>query len=295
MSATTISTSKNASSASQTRHRTLALSNQQASQTCQQITLQTSPHRPFTEEDLFGIRRGGRLMDEKKTWNILTEINDHPAFNRVYNRPPLPPNPNPKTENSTGISNFKWYSNLVKALDATDERLLQKFIVVSKHYASTGQLLSQPNTFQATVDGESDSEEQSKVDSFTYIGPSQASKSRKRSCEQEENNANQPERPQKRLRASESMWSSSREWKFSSMAEADAYLTNHGHSTILEIANKYLLSQGHPLICIERTAGAGLPDSDSHLPSTGNTNVVQQYGQQISNASIPFFRSTRSS
>ena len=40
-------------------------------------------------------------MEDKKTWDVLTEINHHPAFNRVYNRPALPPNPNPKSTNST--------------------------------------------------------------------------------------------------------------------------------------------------------------------------------------------------
>ncbi len=86
-------------------------------------------------------------MDCKKTWDVLTEINYHPAFNRFHDRLPLPPDPNTKTtKNPAGISNFKCYGDLVKGLDATDRRLLQEFIVVSKHYASTGQLPPQPST-----------------------------------------------------------------------------------------------------------------------------------------------------
>ena len=111
--------------------------------------------------------------------------------------------------------------------------------------------------------------------SGNHIGHRQPSKSRKRSREQEQGNATPSECPQKRLRANENLRRSSREWKFSSMEEADAYLTSHGHSTILEIANKYLLSQGHPLICIERTQGASLPEKAFHLLSNGNTNAFQ--------------------
>jgi hypothetical protein len=105
---------------------------------------------------------------------------------------------------------------------------------------------TQPSTSQA-VNFESESEEDNGVHSLNYIGNHQASDSRKRSREQEQGHANQPGRAQKRLQANEYLQSSSREWNFSSMEEADAYLTSHGHSTILEIANKYLLSRGHPL------------------------------------------------
>jgi len=285
-SATPICTSENASSASRTQQRTLAPSNQQAIQTCHQASATPIPHRPYTEEDFYGIRKGGRLMEDKKTWDVLTEINHHPAFNRVYNRPALPPNPNPKSTNSTGISNFKWYGDLVKALDATDRRLLQEFIVVSKHYASTGQLPPQPSTSQA-INVESENEEDNGVHSLDYIGNHQASDSRKRSREQELDLANQPGRSQKRLRANENLQTSSREWKFSSMEEADAYLTSHGYSTVLEIANKYLLSQGHPLVCIKRTADATLADSSSRLRGNGNLTGFQHYEQQPSKASCP--------
>lgn len=118
---------------------------------------------------------------------------------------------------------------------------------MSKHYASTGQLAYQPSTSQATIDDDSDSEEHNGVNSPTYDGYRQTFKSRKGSHEQDQDHTKQPKSSQKRLRMNENLQSSSREWKFSSMREADAYLTSHGNLTILEIANKYLLSQGHRL------------------------------------------------
>jgi hypothetical protein len=125
------------------------------------------------------------------------------------------------------------------------------------------------------------------VHSLNYIGNHQASDSRKRSREHEQGHANQPGRAQKRLQANENLQSSSREWKFSSKEEADAYLTSHGHSTILEIANKYLLSRRHPLICIKRTADAPLADTSSRLRGNGNLTGFQNYEQHPSKASSP--------
>lgn len=167
------------------------------------------------------------------------------------------------------------------------ERLLQEFIVVSSHYASTGQLPSQLSTSQATVNDESNSEEDNGMHSLNHIGNRQAPNSMKRRRGQEQDNANQPGRSQKLLRTNESLQSSSREWKFSSMEQAGAYLTSHGHSTILGIANKYLLSQRHPLICIERTAGATSPANVSRLTSNDNLTRFRQYEQQPSKARSP--------
>jgi hypothetical protein len=215
-------------------------------------------NRPFTEEDFLPpIRKGGKLMEDRVTWNMEAKKNHYDCWARYHGRPALP------KAVEGGLSDFKIRSKAIEALNEADQQSLQDFINAAKYFAVTG-IPNRPSNHQAANGLGSGDEEESEMEPVNRPGTYRAIERKKRSREETREPEDAPENRRKRTKpmstvrqgnpypeSQPSTKNPQGQMSFFDMEAANQWLANLGQPSILEAANTYLANRGLPSIFIE--------------------------------------------
>ena len=215
-------------------------------------------NRPFTDEDFLPpIRKGGKLMEDRVTWNMEAKKNHYDCWARYHGRPALP------KAVEGGLSDFKIRSKAIEALNEADQQSLQDFINAAKYFAVTGNP-NRPDNDQAANglgsedEAESEMEPVNRPGTYRVIAPKKRSREETRESEDAPENRRKRTKPRSTVRQGNSYPESQPSTKnpqgqmsFSDMEAANQWLANLGQPSILEAANTYLANRGLPSIIIE--------------------------------------------
>jgi hypothetical protein len=215
-------------------------------------------NRPFTEEDFLPpIRKGGKLMEDRVTWNMEAKKNHYDCWARYHGRPALP------KAVEGGLSDFKIRSKAIEALNEADQQSLQDFINAAKYFAVTG-IPNRPSNHQAAIGLGSEDEEESEMEpvsrpgTYRVIAPKKRSRGETRESEDAPVNSRKRTKPMSTIRQGNSHLEPQSSTKnpqgqmsFPDMEAANKWLASLGQPSILEAANTYLANRGLPSVMIE--------------------------------------------
>jgi len=243
--------------------RASRLASEVATSPNQQVTLTSQSdsglysNRPFTDEDFLPpIRKGGKLMEDRVTWNMEAKKNHYDCWARYHGRPALP------KAVEGGLSDFKIRSKAIEALNEADQQSLQDFINAAKYFAVTG-IPNRPGDHQAAIGLGSEDEEESEMEpvnrpgTYRVIAPKKRSRGETRESEDAPVNSRKRTKPMSTIRQGNSHLESQPSTKnpqgqmsFPDMEAANEWLASLGQPSILEAANTYLANRGLPSIMI---------------------------------------------
>ena len=263
------------------------------------LTILSRPYRPYNCQDFAGCGKSGRKKEDGN-WDINTEQNHYEAFLKYHGRQALPA--------PVGKTPFTQRTETIKALSASDRKLLMDFVKAERFWREYKELPNPPNVaytsseeegYESRYEDESIDEEEHESDSVDKSGKQRmtASKKRFRDDEKMESTevpvATHNTRPIKKIRTNQlptetpqipqkektqqPMRNRKAKLAFGSLKAVDEHMAREGHPSLLELANEHLASKGRRTIrltCSLVTALPGLGSTTSSGADLSNPSAI---------------------
>ena len=126
----------------------LSASSGSVSHGARKLKISRYPHRPYTEDDFKGIRKGGKRMLNGE-WDAETKGNHYPSFLVYHGRPEFQPSQDKN-------ANFKKRTSEAKSLSPNDKLLLLDFVKANKYWRKHKRLPNYPNFVMIAPGGNDD-------------------------------------------------------------------------------------------------------------------------------------------
>jgi hypothetical protein len=258
------------------------------------LAILSRPYRPYKCQDFAGCGMSGKKKDDGN-WDINTEQNHYEAFLKYHGRPALPA--------PVGRTPFTHRTETIKALSASDRKLLMDFVKAEKFWREYKELPNPPNVaytsseeeeYESRYEYESIGEEEHKSGSVDKSGKQQMTASKKRSRDHEKMESTevpaalQDTRPIKKIRTNQRpretpqipqkaktqqlMRNGNAKLAFGSLKAVDEHMAREGHPSLLELANEHLASKGRRIVRLTCSLGTASPSSGSTTSSRADFN-----------------------